>query len=161
MTKTTKWLVAGLLGTVALSGLAIAGPGGPGGGMRELIASLDLNDKQQEQVEAIRDDMKAFHEAQRAEKQRIGDAILAELEKARPDKERIHDLVDEGIDSLRDGMHDRVDAILDFHGTLSETQRTQLVDGLETLRDEREARHDERRGPHGGPPGGEPRGEPR
>lgn len=143
MTTMNKRVLAAVFGLTLMSGLAWAG--GPGRGMRELVERLDLNDKQMKMVEELREDTRAFHDAQKAEKDRIADEVLVELAKARPDAQRIHDLVDEGVDATRAGLHERVDALLKFQGTLSEEQRAELVAGLEELRAEREAHHEEMR----------------
>ena len=144
--RTTRLLLAALGASVALGGIAIAGPGfgprhGPPGGfsMHLMLAfeQLELTEAQEELV--VRQHLKnrkqrsAMHEQMRADKE----ALTAELEKATPDRARIHALVDQTAERMKQHAHEHVDQLLDLHQTLTETQRAQLIEQLKHMRERR------------------------
>lgn len=146
-------LTAGLL-ALTLGGVAVAGgPGGFGGhGFQELIRSLNLTEDQKTLAKELREEGRADHEANRANKDAIVEAMMVELEKPQPDTKKVHDLVDDMLDQKREEAHERADAVLELHATFSDEQRAAFVDGMRDLKDEHEARREDHE--EGGPPEG-------
>ncbi|MEY3211049.1 MAG: motif family protein [Pseudomonadota bacterium] len=157
MTRSIRVALTAGLFALTLGGVAIAGGGGAGGfgghGFHELIRSLNLSEDQKELAMELREEGRADHEANRANKDAIVEAMMAELEKPQPDTKKVHDLVDDMLDQKREEAHERADAVLTLHATFTDEQRAAFVDGMRDLKDEHEARRESGEGPpegHGG-----------
>ena len=86
-------LALSTLAALSLGGAALAkgGPGHHGGkgifgpGMHHVLAELDLSEEQQALAKELRDEARANHESERAEREQAMDSALTELAKAEPD----------------------------------------------------------------------------
>ncbi|MED5370249.1 MAG: periplasmic heavy metal sensor [Myxococcota bacterium] len=144
-------LALSTLAALSLGGAALAkgGPGHHGGkgifgpGMHHVLAELDLSEEQQALAKELRDEARANHESERAEREQAMDSALTELAKAEPDSAALHAIVDQQLATMSTRMHDGVDAFLTLHATFTEAQRATLVSELEDRRDEALERRDE------------------
>jgi Spy/CpxP family protein refolding chaperone len=152
MTRSIRVALTAGLFALSLGGVAIAGGGGFGGhGFHELIRSLNLTEDQKTLAMELREEGRADHEANKANKDAIVEAMMLELEKPQPDTKKVHDLIDDMLDQKREEAHERADAVLELHATFSDDQRAAFVDGMRDLKDEHEARREDH---EGGPPEG-------
>jgi protein CpxP len=108
------------------------GKRGPGG-MFRLMSQLNLTDAQQQQLRAIRERFESSTKTQREEMRRLHEGSQGDV--SANAEARIQALRGE-LDQAMKGMHQEMLSVL------TEEQRTQL----EQLKQERKARHQERRG---------------
>lgn len=149
MKSTTRLLLAAVGASVALGGIAIAGPGfgphGPPGAfpmhLMHILDRLELTEAQEEIL--VRNHLKnrrargELREQMRADR----DKLAAELEKASPDRALVHALVEQNAERMKQRAHARVDQLLDLHQSLNETQRAQLVEELKHMKPRRGPPH--------------------
>ena len=141
--------LSALVGALAFGSMAMArGPhGGPGGpAMKQLLEKLDLDDAQQEQAIELREASQADHQAMRDQREAAFEEVLAELGSDEPNRRRVHQLIDDGLESIGETMHDRADGVLDLVETFTPEQKETLVVELESMKDQRGERR-ERFGP--------------
>ncbi len=145
-------LVSGIVGALAVSSVAVAGPGfgGRGGFGRlfKMIQRLDLTEEQE--VLAVR-----LHRQIRAERKEIRQGmkgqmqtVIAELEKENPDPAKLHGMADQITAQMNKSMHGTIDKYLQLHSTLSESQRKEMVDTMRQHMDRSKKRRG-RRGKRG------------
>lgn len=152
-TKKTLLAVSALVGTLALGGVALARPGGPGhhgrGGpmkMLRLMEGLDLTEQQELELVRIRRALREERRAARAEMQARVKALVAELDQETPNPQLFHAFIDDVSARRTKAMHDTVDRFLKLHATLTPAQRAELSEKLERIE-----RFMERRGKRFGP----------
>ncbi len=140
--KVTPYVIGAMVGFgLTMGGFAVAKVPGllNGAGMLGVVMQMNLDQEQQESLRAFHGDAEVIHDELRELHEQNFGIVSDELRTDKPDRELIHDLVDDGLGTVRDVMHERVDAFLDIHATFDPKQREIFVDGLTDVRAERSA----------------------
>ena len=131
-----KALIIGtLIGALAISGAALARPGGHGGpGMfmiGRILHELNLTDAQEDAAVTMHKDIQKRARELRVNGVESMDEVAIELAKPKPDAARLHAIADQRIDDMKKVVHYAIDRFLTFHQTLTPDQRNQVGKGLE------------------------------
>lgn len=144
-------VLSALVGSMALGGVAMARPGGPGGhrGMREggpamrllrAMEDLDLSEQQEVQLVRIKRELRKENKDLRTAMRADGQATFTELQKETPNAQRLHEMLDRHTAARTAAMHKALDKVLAFHATLTPAQRTQLQEKLQRFQKRMERR---------------------
>ena len=126
------------VGAQATAGAYRAGPFGPG--MVKFVASLDLNDQQQELVDEIKLDAREQMQAHREDRDGHKAEVKALLSQETIDADVVHDMIDTRVNDMSSMAHDMADKFITLHATLDDEQRATLVEKV----DEVSERHEQR-----------------
>jgi len=140
--KKKTWIIGALtaLAVTAFGGIALAkGHGGPPGFFLErMIDALDLDDKQEDMVLEIKNDLWKQRRAMRKEHKAALKDAMGELTKAKPDRAKLHSLADKHIEAMKVTVHQVIDRLLEVQATLTPEQREKLGKRLERFNDRAE-----------------------
>ncbi|MFO0725140.1 MAG: periplasmic heavy metal sensor [Myxococcota bacterium] len=129
-------IIGTLIATLAVSGVALARPGGHGGGpgmfmIGRILHDLNLTDAQEDAAVQMHKDIQKRGKELRVNGVESMDEVAVELAKPKPDAARLHAIADQRIDDVKKLVHYSIDRFLSFHQTLTPDQRNQIGKGLE------------------------------
>jgi len=123
-------LVAAVASTLAISGVALADPGGPFK-LGRFFHGLNLTESQEDAAIAVKKDiMKEGKKVREAAMESLDD-VAAEVRKPKPDAAKLHHLADQRIDEVRKVVHFAIDRFLTFHQVLTPEQKNELAEHME------------------------------
>ena len=119
-------VLGGLVGVMALSGVAIAGGPQRGPAIGRLIDQLDLTEAQAEHLEEVKAEVHAIQKEARADKRALKVEAMGMLESGQIDEARLHEMIDEAATLAASSAHDGLELMLGFYETLDEDQRAEV-----------------------------------